>query len=226
MGLYSIQHFWLDELAAVRSTSTVVLIAVGLLACDRSGSQASSNVSADTRDSSNRAALRESASLENQLVSSTGMGGIRLGMTLDEARRAVPTAKFQRTSDGEGIALVEVVLAPGSSMIVWAHEDDPDAPVDWSKTIRMIETFSPVFHTAEGVHAGSLVADVEKIYGKIREIAKSEIESREYIVFDKQPAGVTFRLNHTGVFPDGSRTTTEIGPGAMIQSITVSSSSR
>jgi len=147
-------------------------------------------------------------------------------MTLDEARRVVPSAKFQRTSDGEGIALVEVVLAPGSSMIVWAHEDDPDAPVDWSKTIRMIETFSPVFHTAEGAHPGSLVADVEKIYGKVREIAKSEIESREYIVFDKQPAGVTFRLNYTGVFPDSSRTTTEVGPGAMIQSIAVSSSSR
>jgi uncharacterized membrane protein len=157
------------------------------------------------------------------LVSASGMGGIRLDMTLDEARRRLPAARFERVSDGDGAALVEVTLAPAASMIFWADEDDPNASIDWSKRIKTIETFSSLFHTVDGVHPGSLVVDVEKVLGETKEIQKSEIESREFIAFQKQPANLTFRLDYTGIFPAASRTTTKFEPGAKIHSMSVSS---
>ena len=154
------------------------------------------------------------------------VGATLLGPALDEARRALPAATFARTADGEGAALVEVTRAPNESLILWAGEEDPDAPIDWSKEIKTIETFSAAFHTAEGVRAGALVTDVERVFGQTKEIVKSEIESREYIEFEMQPAYLTFRLDYTGIFPVGKRTTTRFEPGSKVLSIAVSSSSR
>jgi hypothetical protein len=161
-----------------------------------------------------------------RLVSESAIGAVRLEMTLAELRRALPGAKFKRTSDGDGAALVEVTFSRNESVVVSADEADPAAPVAWSKAIKTIETFSPAFHTRAGVHPGSSVADVEKVYGKVARIELSEIESREFITFENQPAGLTFRLNYTGRFPPGMRTTTQFGPDAEIFSISISSYSR
>ena len=144
-------------------------------------------------------------------------------MTLAEAQRALPAATFARASDGEGVALVKVTLAPDRSLTLWAEEDDPDAAIDWSKKVRTIETFSPAFHTAEGVHPDAAVSEVESVYGRTRSIEMSEIESRQFIVFATQPEYLTLRLNYTGIFRDGERSTTEFEPDAKIMSIAVSS---
>jgi hypothetical protein len=73
------------------------------------------------------------------------------------------------------------------------------------------------------VRAGALVSEVEGTFGKTREIVKSEIESREFIAFEKQPAYLTLRLDYTGVFADTARTTGEYKPGAKILSIAIAS---
>lgn len=112
--------------------------------------------------------------------------------------------------------------APASGSVLWAEEDDAAADVDWSKKVQGIETFSTAFHTAEGVRPGSLVTDVEWIFGRTREIRLSEIESRQYIEFDGQPDYLTLRLDYTGVFRDGNRRSSEFSPGAKIFSIAVS----
>ena len=39
-----------------------------------------------------------------------------------------------------------------------------------------------------------LLTDAEKVMGKTRSVATSEIESREYIEFEKQPVWMTIRL--------------------------------
>jgi hypothetical protein len=156
-------------------------------------------------------------------IAASGVGAVRLGMTLDSLRKVFPAFAIKRTSDGDGAALVEVWLTPTESVIVRAEEDDPAAPIDWSKTIVTIEAFRPSFHTAQGIHPGSLVADAEKVYGKTKEIVKSEIESREYITFERQPAGFMFRVDKAGVFPERSRRTTQLAVAAGIFSIAVSS---
>jgi hypothetical protein len=53
-------------------------------------------------------------------------------------------------------------------------------------------------------------------------ISESEIESRQHITFDRQPAWLTFRIDYTGIFATGSRETTSYRPEAKILSISIS----
>jgi hypothetical protein len=147
-------------------------------------------------------------------------------MSLDDARTALPQATFARASDGDGAALVSVALAGDAVMTLSANEDDAEAPIDWSKTVRSIETFNPTCGTTDGIRPGSLVVDVERILGKTTEIMRSEIEQREYITFTTRPAGLVFRIDYTGVFPAGASRTTTFDPKAKLLSITVSNWSR
>ena len=210
----------------MRSSYVVLLVAVAVLACGQRANQTSVEGAAnEVRDNRNVTKSPVPTDSDMHVVSKSGMGSIRLQMTLDEARRALTVAKFERTSDGDGAALVEVTLAPDESMILWADEDDSGDPIDWSKRIKTIETFSQAFHTVEGVHPGSRVTDVEMVFGKTREIEKSEIESRQYVTFEKQPSYLTLRLDYTGIFSAGSRQTTKFEPDAKILSIAVSMSS-
>lgn len=195
-----------------RVCSAVVLIPALAIAC--------SNPPADGRSTADSAKPSESA---GYLIDQRSMGGIRLGMTPQQVREAFPSANIQRTSDGEGVALIEITLRPGASVTAYAGEENAEAPIDWSKPITMIETFSETFHTAEGVHPGSPVTDVEKIYGMTKSTQTSEIESREYITFEKQPVWLTFRLDHTGVLPNHTTESRNPGPKGMIFSISISS---
>ena len=101
------------------------------------------------------------------------MGHVRLRMTLDEARRALPTASFRRTSDGDGAALVEISFGEDDSLTVRADEDDAAAPIDWSKRIVNIEAFSTTFHTTEGIHPGSLATEAGDFQSRIRHTSHS-----------------------------------------------------
>jgi hypothetical protein len=178
---------------------------------------------ADARIGAGQGTSRDATRADTHLITASAMGQVRLRMTLDEARRALPHASFSRTSDGDGAALVEIAIGQDDSLSVWADEDDPATPIDWSKRIVTIETFSAAFHTREGIHPGSLVTELTRFFGPVREIVKSEIESREYVTFARQPRGLTFRLDYTGVFSPGLRHTTSFAPGAKIWSIAISS---
>jgi hypothetical protein len=106
------------------------LVAVYLaLACSEGETRASQE---EGRQDSTPAAPSVAAQSDAHLISISGMGVVRLAMTLDEARRALPGATFARTSDGDGVALVEVTFAPDTSVVVYADEDDAAAPIDWS----------------------------------------------------------------------------------------------
>lgn len=154
-------------------------------------------------------------------ISESGMGPIRLGMTLGDAKKAMPTADFQRSTDGDGAALVTVRLGKEDLITLFANEENPDGPIDWTKKVNFIETFNPACNTAEGIHPGLPVIQVEKILGKTKEIVRSEIESREFIDFQKQPPRFFFRVDGAGIFTDGTRRTTRFAPEGKIWSIAV-----
>ena len=162
-----------------------------------------------------------SAQPDKYLISKSGIGPLRLGTTLEQARRALPSANFVRASDGDGVALVKVTLGANESMFVWAEEEDAAAPIDWSKKITTIETFSPAFHTAEGARPGTLVRQVEALLGKVKNAPRSEIESRVYVVFEAQPAYLTFRMDDVG--PEDEAHRARVDPRARILSIAVGS---
>lgn len=134
----------------------------------------------------------------DRVISTKGIGPVKVGMTLGEARKAAPGATFKRTGDGDGAALVEVTFAKGVSLQAWADEEDSSKPIDWRRKIQNIETFSKAFRTAEGVHPGMKVSDANRVYGRTKAIETSEIESRQFITFEKHPAGLLFRLDETG----------------------------
>lgn len=157
------------------------------------------------------------------LVSAGAIGPLRLGASLDDARRAIPEATFSRSSDGEGVALVDVAVKGESLAVAYAGEEDPGQPVDMKRPIEHLETFHAACATAEGIHPGSTVRAAEAAYGPIRIIRRSEIESRETIEFERQPAGLQFRLDYSGDFAEGASETTRHAPNAKILSIAVSS---
>jgi hypothetical protein len=162
-----------------------------------------------------------SGAMPSLIADESGIGPIKLGMTLAQAKQAIPGAKFERATDGDGVALVDVTMGKDPIMSLFADEEDASKPIDWSKPIRSIESFSAACATREGVHPGSLALDAEKIYGRTRSVMQSEIESREYIEFEHQPAGMIFRLDYTGIFADGSRESKEFDPQGKIFSIQV-----
>jgi hypothetical protein len=157
-----------------------------------------------------------------RLISESAIGGIGIGMTLDSVRRAFPEATFERTEDGDGAQFVAVMLGTDATVVTWLDESDPVGPIDFAQSLKQLETFDSTFATPEGVHVGSRVADVEKVYGKTVEIMLSEIESRQFIRFERQPSHLTFRLDYSGEFPEGAHRTTRYAADARIFSIAVS----
>ncbi|MDQ3038384.1 MAG: hypothetical protein M3R16_01060 [Pseudomonadota bacterium] len=156
------------------------------------------------------------------LITGTAIGPVQLGVRLDDAQSLMPQATFTRTSDGEGVALVEVAVDGASLALLYAGEEDPKQPVDVTRPIEFLETFNPACATPEGIHPGSTVEAAEAAYGAAGSISRSEIESREYIQFTHPPAGLQFRLDYSGEFADGENETRRHGPGAKIFSISVS----
>jgi len=155
-------------------------------------------------------------------ITEAGIGPIKLGMTLSEAKQALPTASFSRTWDGDGVAQIVVKTKGSTMMVLFVGEADPSKPVNWSKKITSIATFSPNYSTNRGVHPGSLVVETEKQYGKVTRIVESEIESRQFVEFQNQPRGMIFRIDYSGIFKKGQPETVNYRPDAKILSITIS----
>jgi hypothetical protein len=68
--------------------------------------------------------------------------------------------------------------------------------------------------------------EVEKKYGKLINIGMSEIESREYAEFARQPAGLLFQaglpdIGIAGKYPEGKRETTVYAPSAIVTNIEI-----
>jgi hypothetical protein len=152
-------------------------------------------------------------------ITENGIGPVKLGMTLLEAKQAFPNATFSRGSDGEGVALVNVITKETQVMVLFADEEDRNKPINWSKRISSIETFSSNCSTSLGVRPGGLVAEAEKQYGKVLKIIMSEIEARQFAEFKHQPRGMIFRIDYSGIFAEGQSETLRYRPDAKIYSI-------
>jgi hypothetical protein len=186
---------------------------LAVAACSAARNDATDTVSAST--------AAPTAPAFSCVIDSTSISAIRLGMSLGDARDANGGERLERTSDGDGAALVAVKMDTADLVILHADEDNPQAPIDWTKEISFIETFHPSCTTATGVRPGVLVTDVRNVFGPVVRIIESEIESRQYITFERQPAWLTLRLDYTGIFPAGSRVTTTFRPEARILSVSI-----
>ncbi len=166
-----------------------------------------------------------SANAQSNLITANSAGKVKMGMTVAEARKAVAPLKLERTSDGEGVALIAVVRGDGNVMTLYAGEEDATAQLNEKARIEQIWVWDRSFKTAEGVHPEMSLAEAGKKYGGVREVTLTEIESREFAKFKNHPEGIEFRLvgkdDYAGVYPPNADRTTSFNPGAYIFSINV-----
>ena len=159
------------------------------------------------------------------LVTANSAGPVKLGMTIAEAQEAMKGATFERSSDGDGIALVTVSSDGNPILKLGAGEENAEAAVDGNAVIDFIDVLATDFRTKEGVHAGMSLEEAEKVYGKASELLMSELESREYATFPNQPSGLFFRLSNkngsAGIYKAGDMVTTSYRPGSEIALIEV-----
>jgi hypothetical protein len=141
------------------------------------------------------------ATADEFLITRKSVGRVELGMTVGQARRIWKDYKFERTSDGEFTALIAVTSGNEKLLTIYADEKgylNEKSPIQDGARIEHIEIWDERFRTAEGVYAGMKLRAAEKIYGPVREIFVSPIESREYAEFTKQPLFLDFRVAGTG----------------------------
>lgn len=158
----------------------------------------------------------------NCTIYDTGIGYIKFGMTLEEAKKEYPKANFVRSSDADGAPFVDINMDKDNLMSLNANEDDPDKAINWRNKIVYMETSNSACKTANGIYPGILVKDAEKILGKITEITVSEIESREYIHFQNQSKKFTFLLYRPDNTTNLEQGTTHYPDGSIIATISVS----
>lgn len=171
------------------------------------------------------AGLNAQPKTADNLITSNSAGKLKLGMSVAEARKALNGMKFERTSDGDGVALIAVNRGKDTVMTLYAGEEDNSSPINETAIVEFIEVWGKDFKTAEGIHAGMKIVEVEKKYGKVKEIMLSEIESREFADFANQPKGLQFRVmsedGMAGAYKEGESKTLQYTPNAYLSSIQV-----
>jgi hypothetical protein len=194
-----------------RGLAIVLLVAASMVgSCAPAGNEdRSAAVPADT------------TAADSLLVTAEGVGRVRIGMMLDEVRAALPGVTFERTSDGEGIALVRIARGVSPSMTVYAGEPDATKPIDGRSRIEFIAVSDPAFYTADGTRPGSLVADVARRLGPVRRIFISEIEQREFLECERQPDWLSLRIGPGAIYPGNENVTTQFAPDTKILSLSI-----
>ncbi len=161
------------------------------------------------------------------LITANSIGGIKLGMTMREAKRVASNATFERETDGDGVPLMWVSDEHGfAAELYYEYDYDvPEAPVRDDAVINFMSAWGEDAETAEGAKIDMRISDLERIYGEVKEIWMSEIESREYVEFANQPSGFSFRVfseaDSAGVYRTEERVTTLYASDAKLISIEV-----
>lgn len=163
------------------------------------------------------------------LISSTGIGAAQLGMTLGALKDTLGSdAEF--TVESPFIVDFDAIAVHKDGKVLYYILYLAGANFGDEDVIQGLLTENPQFKTAEGVGAGTTLADAEAAYGKATLSYNTQNESREYARFEKQPANnLSFATgngnqNLAGIYssPTGEyNETKEYRPDATIQSVLV-----
>lgn len=162
----------------------------------------------------------------NFSITSNSVGVVRLGMTVNQARTALKGYKLKRTSDGEGVSLIEVSRNGKAMINLFAGEADSGDAINGRAKIEYIEALDAAYKTADGVHPQMSVKDAEKKLGKLKKIEVSEIEQREFATFAQKPKNLSFLIRDEdhgldGIYAEGKKESAKTSHAARIYSISV-----
>lgn len=119
----------------------------------------------------------------DQLITATGVGMAKLGMTLGELKQLLPEdSTIQAVELGVDMPPAMAVSFYGQAQFDVAFSYEDDSITDQSK-IEMIVVSNPMYRTAEGVGPGTLVEEAIAQYGAATLSFNMENESRESIEF-------------------------------------------
>ena len=155
------------------------------------------------------------------VITPNSVGKIKLGMRLKDIKLVYPNAKLTRTTDGDGVALIAITVNKEDLAIVYAGEENPGIPIQYSKQIEFIETLNPICRTKNGIRPSMSISAAEKILGKVTEITESEIEARQYIRFKNSTNNLNYRIDYCGKFKEGERHTTKYEVGCKLLALSI-----
>lgn len=155
------------------------------------------------------------------LIQSKQVGGVRAGMTVTQARSALPGAVFKTGEDGDHMPIHTVWRATTRLMDLYVDVDEPRPD---RARIELIRVYDPACATAQGVHPGMPLGDVEKHYGKLLRLERTEVEAREYAEFENAPSWMDIQCGNgkAGIYPSGKRCASTFAPAAKVESLWIS----
>lgn len=159
-------------------------------------------------------------------ITPVSVAGVRVGSTLKDARAALPQARFVRRKGLDG---VDVVEARVDGQALWQSVVGVDLPAGKlpdSTVLPSLETFHAACRDDRAVGPGTPLRSAAEKLGGIRELAKSDVEQREFVRFAEGPAGVVFRSDAAGVYESGRNKTLAFHDDARILSVGVESGGR
>ncbi len=152
-------------------------------------------------------------------ITPEGIGGVKLGQTLAQVKRAFPHMKVRSESDAEGVEMWRLPVAPNT--VVYAHvEEGRRGRIDF------LETFSAACQTQDGVHPAMRLTQVAQKWGRLNHITMSEIEMRQFAQFARQPARIGLRVEGGDFGTQAADVelplnTSKASPGAKVLSIQI-----
>ena len=152
-------------------------------------------------------------------ITPEGIGGVKLGQTLAQVKRAFPHMKVRSESDEEGVEMWRLPVAPNA--VVYAHvEEGRRGRIDF------LETFSAACRTKDGVHPAMRLTQVAQKWGRLNHITMSEIEMRQFAQFARQPARIGLRVEGGDFGTQAADVelplnTSKASPGAKVLSIQI-----
>ena len=121
-------------------------------------------------------------------ITPEGIGGVKLGQTLAQVKRAFPHMKVRSEPDADSGEMWRLPVAPNA--VVYAHvEEGRRGRIDF------LETFSAACQTQDGVHPAMRLTQVAQKWGNLKNITMSEIEMRQFAQFARQPARIGLRVD-------------------------------
>lgn len=153
--------------------------------------------------------------MTNHLITANSAGDIKLQSTIKSAETYLQSSTFSSTTDGEGVPLISATDKQQLLFLFYINNQDK---------IQHIEIFDSKYQTKDGIRTGMLIHDIEKHYGKLTEIIRSEIESREYATFTNQPKDIIFRVigknnGEAGIYSNKDNKTQTFHSDAILYSI-------
>ena len=152
-------------------------------------------------------------------ITPEGIGGVKLGQTLAQVKRAFPHMKVRSEPDADSGEMWRLPVAPNA--VVYAHVEEGRRG-----RIDALETFSAACQTQDGVRPTMRLTQVAQKWGRLRNITMSEIEMRQFAQFARQPARIGLRVEGGDfgtqeVDVELPLNTSKASPGAKVLSIQI-----